>query len=323
MSNMQDVIKAELLGQIDYDDGVVDAARVSMAKRASNFTPEENAKLMRYLASLRHWSPYGHQRDTFRLQISDKDWIKFLENATLAGFSFYRELDEATVLLNGSLWAWHEGLGWLPEDIRDDVIHQMQGKYPVASAIFWPNVPDTFHGKATLEENIEVNIHTSRIHYLTFRLKSPISLARQLVKHQVHLCWNEESRRYITDEVEFYVPELRAKAEKIKQGSKDEVIPYSDEWEDRIKNLYGECDHLYEHLLRAGCAPEQARNVLPIGSVTNWVWTGSLDAWHRVCRQRMDSHAQKEAQVIAQQISNAIWKRYPDMWEEMWRACAI
>src|SRR3954468_22742588 len=118
---------AELLGRIDNDDGVADAARVSMAKQASNFTPEENAKLMRYLASARHWSPYGHQRDIFRVSIEDEDWLKFLENAVLAGFSFYRGIDENLdrerfVYLNGSLWAWHENLSWLPREIREDII---------------------------------------------------------------------------------------------------------------------------------------------------------------------------------------------------------
>lgn len=318
---------AELIGKLDSDDGVADAARVSMAKQASNFTSEENAKLMRYLAGAKHWSPYGHQRDIFRVSIEDEDWLKFLENAQLAGFSFYRGIDENLereryVYLSGSLWAWYENLGWLPREVREDIIFALGVKYPVASKIFWPQGVTPEHirgGYASLANHLPVSILTAGVHYLTFRLKGPISLARQLVKHQVHLCWNEESRRYIIEPVEFYQPELRARAPKIKQGSKDELIDRHELYDEDVRLHYQECAMLYERLLEANVAPECARNVLPIGSVTNWVWTGSLTAWHRVCRQRMDGHAQKEAQFVAGQINDAIAELYPDTWQELWQ----
>ena len=64
--------------------------------------------------------------------------------------------------------------------------------------------------------------------FLSFRIKAPIFVARQLVKHQVGLSWNEVSRRYVSDKPEFYIPFMwRKKPEKsIKQGSSDEEIEY-------------------------------------------------------------------------------------------------
>ena len=57
---------------------------------------------------------------------------------------------------------------------------------------------------------------------MQFHIKAPIFVARQLVKHQVGLVWNEVSRRYVDSEVEFYEPvEWRLAAEDKKQGSSD------------------------------------------------------------------------------------------------------
>ena len=64
--------------------------------------------------------------------------------------------------------------------------------------------------------------------FASFRIKAPIFVARQLVKHQVGLAWNEVSRRYVDDEPEFYFPnEWRARAASVKQGSSDESVDLS------------------------------------------------------------------------------------------------
>lgn len=61
--------------------------------------------------------------------------------------------------------------------------------------------------------------------FLSFRVKAPIFVARQLVKHRF-MPWNEVSRRYVDEEPEFYVPEIwRKKAENVKQGSGEETLP--------------------------------------------------------------------------------------------------
>ncbi len=60
---------------------------------------------------------------------------------------------------------------------------------------------------------------------LQFRLKAPVFVARQLVKHQVGLVWNEVSRRYVDLRPEFHEPEgWRLKAQDKKQGSSLETF---------------------------------------------------------------------------------------------------
>ena len=93
---------------------------------------------------------------------------------------------------------------------------------------------------------------------LQFRIKAPIFVARQLVKHQVGLVWNEVSRRYVDDEPEFYIPqEWRLKADNKKQGSSDETIEYS------LGSTLEFIKTTYNNMLKANIAPEMARMILP------------------------------------------------------------
>jgi len=191
---------------------VVDAARVSFAKTSDQYTPEDNAKLIRYLAKHGHWSPFAH---------------------------------------------------------------------PQAS----------------------------------FRITAPIFVARQLAKHQVGLAWNEESRRYIDSNPIFGGPsEWRSRPDgSIKQGS-GEAFDDPD-WADAIlSDLISKAEQAYTRLLGTGVAPEQARMVLPLCTMTSWIWTGSLYAWARVCRLRLDPHAQQETQEVARMIDGRMAQWFPLSW---------
>lgn len=196
-----EVTLVDLMGD---DNRVADAARVSFDKRGELYTPEQNAKLIRYLAKHNHWTPFAHVQ-------------------------------------------------------------------------------------------------------CTFRIKAPIFVARQLGKHQIGLVWNEVSRRYVDNLPEFYIPsELRLKADNVKQGSSSETLP-QDSW------LYTEmeciCDnarYVYADMLDAGVCPEQARMFLPQNMMTEWFWTGSLAAFARVVKLRLDPHTQKECQFVAQMINDAL-----------------
>ena len=157
--------------------------------------------------------------------------------------------------------------------------------------------------------------HTS----VSIRVKAPIFMARQFVKHQIGLVWNEESRRYIDDEPQFYKPEAwRSRPDNAKQGSGDcKVSPTikSHGWmTDPLSLATEECLRCYYSLLEQNVAPEQARMVLPQNTMTNWIWTGSLVAFARVCKLRSDSHAQKEAQELAQLINDVVAPLYPVSW---------
>jgi len=148
--------------------------------------------------------------------------------------------------------------------------------------------------------------HTS----ITFYIKSPIFVARQLGKHQVGLVWNEISRRYVSSEPEFYLPqEWRLAAEDKKQGSLDETIKY----DDAIQVQEIALQH-YQSMLEKGIAPEQARMVLPQSTYTEWYWTGSLYAFARICKLRLQPDAQKETRYIAQLISDRCDQLFPISW---------
>lgn len=165
--------------------------------------------------------------------------------------------------------------------------------------------------------------HTS----ISLRIKAPIFVARQLVKHQVGLSWNEVSRRYVDDEPEFYFPQVwRGRAASAKQGSEGEVTiirHYNDDdsWEMPIQNsvqIYtDECLKMYQEMLESGVAPEQARMVLPQNTMTEWIWTGSMMAFARVCKQRLDPHAQQETREVAEMIQREVEPRFPVSWKAL------
>lgn len=151
--------------------------------------------------------------------------------------------------------------------------------------------------------------------FVSFRIKAPIFVARQLVKHQVGLAWNEVSRRYVDSDPEFYVPKhWRARAENVKQGSSDEPVTLDfDPSGISTKTAF----ITYKKLLEQGVCPEQARMVLPLNTMTEWVWSGSLAAFARVCKLRLDPHAQSETREIAQLINDKMKLLFPVSWEAL------
>lgn len=165
--------------------------------------------------------------------------------------------------------------------------------------------------------------------FLKFRIKAPIFAARQFVKHQIGLAWNEESRRYIDSEPEFYIPEVfHGRPENAKQGAStvEVFIPAFhrarnvDGWAD-VTSPKDYCDQAleyYNYLLALGVAPEEARMFLPLNTMTNWIWSGSLFAFARVVNLRTDGHAQKAAtQEVAQEIAKHLKELFPVSYEAL------
>jgi thymidylate synthase (FAD) len=159
---------------------------------------------------------------------------------------------------------------------------------------------------------------------LTFRIKAPIFVARQLVKHQVGGVWNEVSRRYVDDEPEFYFPEVwRGKPENAKQGStgvfdtKFFVDGNKEVMSVHATNLCYTAVQLYNQAVHNGMAPEQARMILPQNTMTEWWWTGSLMFFARVCKQRLDPHAQQETREIAEQLAASIPTEFQHSWKAL------
>lgn len=149
----------------------------------------------------------------------------------------------------------------------------------------------------------------------TFRCTAPIFVARQLFRHQVGLAVNEVSRRYVDDDPEIYTPVMwRARAENVKQGSTEEEIAAAEKADDVYRASVTASVRAYKALLEMGAAPEQARMVLPQAAFTTWYWTGSLAAFARICKLRLEEHAQRETGEVCLQISNELLNRFPVSW---------
>ena len=178
--------------------------------------------------------------------------------------------------------------------------------------------------------------------FATFHVKAPIFVARQLQKHE-YMPWNEISRRYVDSEPEFYVPDQwRGKSDDKKQGSSDDSLSNLDGipmygltvnkevYQNRhrkglrtigtqhMANLVNQkAYHLYNNMIKAGVAPEQARMVLPQSMYTEWYWSGSLYAFAKMCSLRLKEDTQLETQVIAKQISSVMKDLYPFSWKAL------
>lgn len=143
--------------------------------------------------------------------------------------------------------------------------------------------------------------------FLTFRIKAPIFVARQLVKHE-YMPWNEVSRRYVDSEPEFYIPDaLRGKADNIKQGSAQEATISNESIIDFTEMSL----RYYQELKEMGVCPEQARIVLPHNLMTEWIWSGTLKAFHKMLSLRLDAHTQYETRIVAEKLLPLIEQHFP------------
>lgn len=165
--------------------------------------------------------------------------------------------------------------------------------------------------------------------FITLRIKAPVFVARQLVKHKF-MPWNEVSRRYVDEDPEFYFPgngNWRKKADNVKQGSGEigaTLLPLYKGQEDlwgNVDNAFDpdlhvslttqHCFDMYRDLLKSGVCAEQARMVLPQNMMTSWYWSGTLGAYCDMLRLRLDPHTQKESREVAQKVREIIEPLFP------------
>ena len=150
---------------------------------------------------------------------------------------------------------------------------------------------------------------------IRFRIKMPIFVAREWFRHTIGFARNEVSRRYVDTEPEIWTPtEFRERDPKIKQGSLSTVISNNAEAQSIFKAAVEASTVTYNMLLEMRVAPEIARAILPQSMFTEFIETGSLAAYARLCRLRLDPHAQKEIREYAQEISDLIEPRFPISW---------
>ena len=149
--------------------------------------------------------------------------------------------------------------------------------------------------------------------FMKFRFEAPIFLARQFVKHQIGFTWNEVSRRYVDNPPFYFVPDSwRRRPENMKQGSTfDNAVPVDDKYLEMYKCQAREWRADYRSLSREGVCPEQARISQPLAMMTEWIWSGSLMAWARFVKLRIDKNAQAECWPYAAAVYDAMERYFP------------
>lgn len=170
------------------------------------------------------------------------------------------------------------------------------------------------------------NDHTSPFRHATlqFEIYAPLMVARQWWKYIIgsahqdpFTAWNESSRRYVTEEVEFYIPasnEWRSKPENSKQGSGDPVdIKVGQEAVERLLAQHEAGMKNYDWAIENGIATEQARLFIPsaYGLMVRWYWTVSLQGVSHFLIQREDAHAQHEIQLYAHSVKKLALEKFP------------
>ena len=172
--------------------------------------------------------------------------------------------------------------------------------------------------------------------FASFHVKAPLFVHSQLVKHKF-LRVNTISRRYVDSEPELFCPDVwRGRSVDKKQGStgevkvedympvlissnKSTVIPsdeFGNTW-DVIEDQLDGALALYDALLKMNVAPEQARMVLPQSMMTEWYWSGSLDAFADMCNLRLKDDTQHETTLVAEQIDQIMLGLFPVSWEAL------
>lgn len=168
--------------------------------------------------------------------------------------------------------------------------------------------------------------HTSPFRHaaLTFEVYAPLFVARQWWKYAVSSThvddqngWNESSRRYITEDEQFYIPDVlewRSKPAKSKQGSGAPL--------DMDKGMRLTADLMYHvdkgvekyrEAMELGVAPELARLFLPAyGMYVRWRWTTSLQGVLTFLDQRLGHDAQVEIQLFAQAVETLTAEAFPN-----------
>ena len=148
--------------------------------------------------------------------------------------------------------------------------------------------------------------------FVTFHVKAPVFVARQLVKHE-YMPWNEISRRYVDDPPDFFKPDYwRGRAENVKQGSSGEVKSNAN-----VAYQYHKIEGLYKQMLDEGVCPEQARMILPQSMMTEWYWSGTLFSFSKMCGLRLKEDTQAETRIVAEQIDVVMQKIYPVSWDAL------
>lgn len=291
---------------------VVNSARVSLSKSHSHLL-ETDRTLIRFLYRNNHWTPFGHPQLTITYP---KDAVNLSTLLLKASPGCERTLlTDETVIERGSLWYWLKNRHLYGEYVESIINAKLLKHAPItADAACIPQSPELKPQEFEISDSWVAEDIKNRLHmaWITVLIEAPVPIRTQLFKHKVGFVENEVSRRYVDSPPCFFLPaEWRERAPGVKQGSLSTPVKYP-----RIANLVAKTVYLvsnwgYRTLLSLGGCPEQARFLLAQGMMTQWYWTGSLNAVFRAIHLRDQQHAQVETWKIMQSIKHVAEQRWP------------
>ena len=153
------------------------------------------------------------------------------------------------------------------------------------------------------------------------RIKMPIFVAREWYRHTIGFARNEVSRRYVTTEPEFFIPqELRARDKNVKQGSRDESVANNAVLVTQMADYCRDAITYYNRLMDTEqVCPEQARMILPQSMYTEFIETASIAGYARLVNLRAGRMAQKEIRDYAQAVTALLEQKFPVSWQALVR----
>lgn len=162
--------------------------------------------------------------------------------------------------------------------------------------------------------------HTSPFEHstLTFRVKVPLFIRTQVMRHRT-FSYNEVSRRYTSNCIEFHIPtEFREQSDKNLQCSTGTVVDHNESLVAWYTEQTNKAFLAYQLLLDNGVCREQARSLLPQNLYSTFWMTGNLHNFIKFLRLRLDLHAQPEAQEMARALSQLLQDIFPQTMEIMY-----
>jgi thymidylate synthase (FAD) len=318
----------ERLEDTNDDLTVVNAARVSFNKESGyvalcnadcgehGWGPDENCpncevtlvesdkKLINYLASHEHWTPFGHPIFCFKHTLASEDAIEYLSQHA-EGYSSKLIIDQGalsgnTIILESA--SLYEIIG--REVVPQAMWNVVATACPVSTSAFHPVVFQHPGWGITVLEGDDV---PAPLRWARFRLKMPIFVAREWFRHTKGFVRNEVSRRYVDDLPDCWLPDsYRTRHSSKKQGSTKEAPKKNAELLKSAKIMTDMVVQFYETLLENEVAPEMARHILPQSMYTEFIETAYVEDYERLLGLRLQPDAQKEIQEVAAMLKEQL-----------------
>jgi flavin-dependent thymidylate synthase len=280
--------------------GVVNAARISFNKWKIDLD-DTDRKLIQYLRKHKHKSPFFHPQRCFKV---DRFNLNAFSKLQIAGLEWL-PLPNPLAYVRCSEYLWEE-IG--------------ESKFKI--------IEEAIYNEEWLLKQYDL-YDAARLPYLQFRVKVPFFVRNQLDRHRVGLSINEVSRRYTSEEIEFYeFDKWRVQSQNNKQCSIEDECMNEVVWgvlsgdePFQYTNSVGHAKAWYDKNIQNGMCREQARTILPQSTYTTFVWTGSVQDFARICSLRLKKNVQLECQEVAQMFYDLCVQEYPQTFDKLIALC--